>query len=316
MAEWLGERTQYATRWFESITNLFFYHGMRQSTPRNKTIIIHSKLSYGYVGSNTTAIVLQLGRKDVITIPTVLYSNHLGLPTVGGGAITPELYKEILVGLEKLTIFDEVATILTGFIGSAELVEITADFIEKIKRAHPQINYVCDPVMGDDGSFYVPEAVPQAIIERLLPLADLMTPNFFEVQAILGTPVHTLEELTQHIAQHPFLSHKKLVVTSCTFDHALQEEIINTLVMDDEYEMITAKRIDVHPAGNGELFTAHLQLSLLEGVSFKEAVYRSSYIVKHVLSRMYDEGRKDFSLEDMHYALELARHSYHTQQAG
>ncbi len=124
--------------------------------PRDKTIIIHSKVSYGYVGSSTTALVLQIGRQDAIIVPTVLYSNRLGLPTVGGGPTPTPLFASILEGILQLDILDEVSSVITGFIGSTEQVNIAADFVGKIKERYPSITYLCDPVMGDVGGLYVP----------------------------------------------------------------------------------------------------------------------------------------------------------------
>lgn len=145
-----------------------------------KTIVIHSKVAYGYVGSNTTSLVLQLAGQDVISVPTVILSNRYGLPTVGGGLMPLALFQDVLDGILKLNILDEVSSIVTGYIGSAELVVGTARFIQEIKKSHPEILYVCDPVMGDQPQgLYVNAEVPQALVEHLLPLADIVTPNQF-----------------------------------------------------------------------------------------------------------------------------------------
>lgn len=82
----------------------------------NKTIIIHSRVAFGYMGSNTTAFVLQMGGYGVITVPTVLYSNHLGYTTVGGGKISEDLFSDLLKGILKLEILKEVSTILPVFL--------------------------------------------------------------------------------------------------------------------------------------------------------------------------------------------------------
>ncbi len=46
---------------------------------------------------------------------------------------------------------------------------------------------LCDPVIGDHGGLYVPEAVATAIRDRLMPLATLATPNRFELAWLTGT---------------------------------------------------------------------------------------------------------------------------------
>ena len=45
---------------------------------------------------------------------------------------------------------------LTGYIGSESFLNAIAEVVDKIKEKSPDMKYVCDPVMGDDGKFYVP----------------------------------------------------------------------------------------------------------------------------------------------------------------
>ena len=46
---------------------------------------------------------------------------------------------------------------LTGYIGSASFLNAISDVVDKVKEKSPDLKYVCDPVLGDDGKFYVPE---------------------------------------------------------------------------------------------------------------------------------------------------------------
>lgn len=274
------------------------------NTKRNKTIIIHSKVSYGYVGSSTTSLVLQMGGQDVITIPTVLYSNRLGLPTVGGGAISDSLFFDILNGILKLNILDEVSSIITGFIGSASLVKMTADFVNAIKKSNPEIIYLCDPIMGDmHGGLYVPQEVPPVIMQELLPLADLLTPNHFEMQQIVGHPFHSLEEF----AQEPFKNAtKQIAVTGCHFSNTPHEMIDTIAIENNEPNLIRTRHVNVEPPGTGEMFAAHLHLLMLNGMSFIHAVQKSSKVLTTVLTRMYEEQRKEFELSDISFSMHVA----------
>lgn len=195
-----------------------------RTTMKKKIIIIHSKVAYGYVGSNTTSFVFQLAGYDVITVPTILLSNRYGLPTVGGGLVPSEVFEDILEGILKLNILDEVAMLVTGYMGSSELVELTGQFIQKIKRTHPEIIYVCDPVMGDKPQgLYVKQEVPQAIVKHLLPLADLLTPNQFEIETILNQKINSYKDLMDEIVRHAILQHKELVITGCRFKDIPQD---------------------------------------------------------------------------------------------
>lgn len=228
---------------------------------KNKTIIIHSKIAYGYVGSNTTSLVLQMNGIDTITIPTILYSNHLGLPTIGGGIISDSLFADILDGVLKLNIFDEVSSIITDYIGSTEQIRITAEFIKKIQSLNPEISYLCDPVMGDTNvGTYVPQDVPQAIIKHLVPLADLLTPNVFELEYIYGKSFSSTKEILSFFEREKSISQPKIVVTGCVFKETPRDRIDIIIIEPNQNKVIEASRISVNPPGTGELFTAHLHL--------------------------------------------------------
>lgn len=275
---------------------------------KSRTIIIHSKLSNGYVGSNTTSLVLQLGGYDVITVPTVLYSNYLGTSIVGGGKVSEDLFSSILDGVLALNVLKDVSTIITGFIGSAEQVRITAHFIKKMKAYKPEILYLCDPVMGDtDKGQYVESDVPKALVEYLVPLADLLTPNQFEVENIINKPIDTIKNIPRLLADNFDLSKQKIVITSGISDVSRTDLIYNCIVENKNCDIIKTKKIDLHPAGTGELFTAHLYLSILRGMKLRDAVSISADILSTVLLKMYNKNKTDFELEDILFSMNILK---------
>ncbi|MGG5507314.1 MULTISPECIES: pyridoxal kinase [unclassified Myroides] len=266
-----------------------------------KTIVIHSKVAYGYVGSNTTALVLQLAGQDVIAVPTVVLSNRYGLPTVGGGLMPRALFQDVLDGIRKLNILDEVSSIVTGYIGSAELVESTAQFIREIKKSHPHILYVCDPVMGDvSRGLYVDQEVPKALLQQLVPLADLLTPNPFEMERILNQKTTTYEKMVEAIQQDPILLTKDILITGCQFENRTKEVLQIVVKQKEHYEVVEVDYVPVDPPGTGELFAAAvLLLKLKECESYAVCAKEASLWVKRALRRIVNEGRSEFDLKDI-----------------
>lgn len=279
---------------------------------KDKTIIIHSKVASGYVGSNTSALILQQNGHDVITIPTVIYSNHLNLPTFGGGQVPDLLFAAILKGILELNVLNEVSTIITGYIGSKEQVKITADFIQTIKKQKPEILYLCDPVMGDIGKGqYVGAEIPDTIIEQLLPLADVLTPNHFEIERILNSKINTSEAIIRKLEKRFDLSRQKIVITSFNYDTSDKDYIYQCVVEDVKYEVIKTPKANLYPAGTGELFTAHLYLSMLNGINFLDAAQIAGDAVSGVLLKMSEENRKEFELMDILYSLHNVKMNEH-----
>jgi len=61
------------------------------------------------------------------------------------------------------------------------------DAVKKVRSFSPGTIYACDPVMGDVGrGFYVKPDIPEIFKKELIPLADIITPNQFELEAITG----------------------------------------------------------------------------------------------------------------------------------
>lgn len=266
-----------------------------------KTIVIHSKVAYGYVGSNTTSLVLQIAGQDVISVPTVILSNRYGLPTVGGGLMPLDLFQDVLDGILKLNIRDEVSSIVTGYIGSAELVACTAQFIQEIKKNNPDILYVCDPVMGDrPQGLYVNAEVPQAIMEYLLPLADVVTPNQFEIEWIINRKATAYDELVSGIQEHPILKFKEVIVTGYRFGDTSHSHLHVIVKQNNRFEQVTIDYVAVNPPGTGELFAALvLMLKLNVYHSYATCAKEAGEQMTKILQGILDEKRSEFELRDI-----------------
>lgn len=79
---------------------------------------------------------------------------------------------------------DNYTHLLTGYIGTASFLKRVALLVTTLKSKNPNLIYVCDPVMGDNGKMYVPEALKEIYKKEIVPLADVVTPNQFELEYI------------------------------------------------------------------------------------------------------------------------------------
>lgn len=73
---------------------------------------------------------------------------------------------------------------------------------------------VCDPVMGDNGTMYVPEELLPVYQRHIAPLADIITPNQYEVELLTGHKIHTVDQAWNAIDQLHEMGCKTVVVSS------------------------------------------------------------------------------------------------------
>jgi len=86
---------------------------------------------------------------------------------------------------------------LTGYVPGAEALSVVARLVDRLKSINPNLVYVLDPVMGDDGRIYVSESVIP-IYKALMPKATCATPNCFEAELL--TDVKILDAASLRLA--------------------------------------------------------------------------------------------------------------------
>jgi pyridoxine kinase len=141
--------------------------------------------------------------------------------------------------------------VLTGYFGEAAQVGEAARLVRAVKAANARALYLCDPVFGDADRLYQPEPVAAGIRDRLLPLADIATPNRFELGWLAGTATGDFAETVAAAAR---LGRRETVVTS-----AMETtRRIDTMLIAGGEAMIASHRREprskVH--GTGDLLAA------------------------------------------------------------
>ena len=146
-----------------------------------KVLCISSQTVWGPVGNSAAVPALQSCGHEVLSLPTVVLSNHPGHATPIGQSIPAPLLDQMLEKLATLFALQNCAAVMTGYFASAEQVVVAAKHIRLMRQENPTLYVLIDPVIGDHGALYVSEDVAHAIREHLLPLATIITPNLFEL---------------------------------------------------------------------------------------------------------------------------------------
>src|SRR5271168_4549251 len=147
---------------------------------------IQSSVAFGHVGNAAAVFPLQCLGHEVWPIDTVRFSNHPGHGQFRGRITPPAELAELLDGLQTLGLFARTDAVLSGYLGDPGTAELVARTVEAVKRANPAALYLCDPVMGDGDRLFVKPEIPDLMRDRLVPLADIVTPNCFELDLLTG----------------------------------------------------------------------------------------------------------------------------------
>jgi len=230
-------------------------------------ISIQSQVIHGHVGNSAAVFPLQLAGFEVAAVPTVLLSNHAAYPSVKGRVMDADLVADLLVGLQDRGLLDSARVLMTGYIGSPAIAAVVVDFVTRAKAKNPHLLYVCDPVMGDFGpGFYVKPEVREAIIGQLVPLADVLTPNRFEFDALVG---HASADASVLVAAARSLGKRTVLVTGSP----IAPQSIQTIAVEPAAAwQVTTPALATKASGTGDLLTALLVAAVLKGRPIPDAL--------------------------------------------
>jgi pyridoxine kinase len=159
-----------------------------------KVLSFSSQVAYGHVGHSAGQFALQRLGVEVIALPTVILSNRPDRPHKSALRIEPERLTEMLASLQANGLLDGLDAVFTGYMPSVGHVEGIAACVSRLKRDLPDLRVMCDPILGDDpGGLYIPEDAATAIRDRLIPLADIVKPNRFELGWLRSATVDSLD---------------------------------------------------------------------------------------------------------------------------
>ena len=156
---------------------------------------IQSSVAYGHVGNSAAVFPLQRLGVEVWPVHTVHFSNHTGYGAWRGPLLPADDVRAVIQGVEERGAFPAVDAVLSGYQGGEDIGDVILDAVARVKAANPDAIYACDPVMGNARSgCFVHPAIPVLLRERVVPAADLITPNQFELGFLTDTQPRTIDE--------------------------------------------------------------------------------------------------------------------------
>ncbi|GAA3926189.1 pyridoxal kinase PdxY [Actinoplanes auranticolor] len=262
-----------------------------------KVLSIQSAVAYGHVGNSAAVFPLQRLGVEVVPVPTVNFSNHTGYGAWRGPLIPPSDVAEILLGVEERGVFPQIDAVLSGYQGGVGIGDVIVDAVRRVKAANPAALYACDPVMGNakSGCFVAPE-IPVLLRDRVVPVADIITPNQFELGFLTGTEPASIESTLAAVDLAREMGPSTVLVTSVERpDRA--EGTIEMLVVDAAGAwLVSTPHLPFKANGSGDvtaaLFTAHYVTTKDAAVSLE----RTASSIFDLIETTYRSGQRELQL--------------------
>lgn len=176
---------------------------------------IQSHVVYGHVGNAAALFPMQRLGVEVWPIHTVQFSNHTGYGSWRGRVFDGQSVDELLEGLIERDVLKECDGVVSGYMGSPDLGYAIIGAVAKVKNANPKALYCCDPVIGDVGrGIFVRPGIPEFMSEHALKVADIITPNHFELEYLCKQSATTIDTLKSAVKKVQEKGPKIILVTS------------------------------------------------------------------------------------------------------
>lgn len=271
---------------------------MNPSTPR-LALTIQSHVAWGHVGNSAAILPLQLLGIEAIPIHTVQFSNHTGYGEFKGQVFPASHIRDVLEGLQARGVLAQCDAVLSGYLGDPGTGEAILEAVASIRQVRPQVRYLCDPVMGDIGrGIFVRPGVPEFLRQRALADTDILTPNQFEFELLIGHAVDSVQAAVDGarslLRRHPdWLGPELIVITSLRTPDLPEDSIHTIAVMADQAWAVRTPHLVLSPMPNGmgDVFASVLLGCLLNGRTVPESLGHTVSCLYGLISELPAGGR-------------------------
>jgi len=231
---------------------------------------IQSWVACGNVGNTAALFPLQRLGFETWSLNTVAFSNHTGYGKWRGAAVPAGEIATLFEGIAELGILSRCDAVLSGYLGEAEAGPVLLDIVGRIKAANSKALFACDPVMGDVGpGWYVRTGLPEFYRDQAVRLADIVTPNRFELEWLIGSGIGTVAEAGAAAATLRSQGPSIVLVTSLELG---ADRVAVVAAGPDGTWAVETPRLPIEATGCGDAVAALFLGWLLKGKKLPDAL--------------------------------------------
>jgi pyridoxine kinase len=258
---------------------------------------IQSSVAYGHVGNSAVTFPLMRMGIEVYPVITVHFSNHTGYGAWRGPHLAAGDLAEVIRGLDEREVLGQCDAVLSGYQGGADVGEVILEAVALVKERNPHAVYCCDPVLGDIGrGLFVRPGVPELIRDRVVPAADVSTPNHYELEYLTGRTTKTLDEVVAAADALRAVGPSTVLVTSVVQPGAPHGSIAMVAVNGDGAWSVTTPELPQSFNGAGDLTAAMFLAQLLKASDIASALANTAAIIYSVLAVTVSAGQRELQL--------------------
>ncbi len=257
---------------------------------------IQSSVAYGHVGNSAATFPLMRLGVEVYPVLTVHFSNTTAYKSWRGPVLSADDVAAVVQGIDERGALEGVDAVLSGYQGSAAIGGAILDAVALVRERNPKAIYCADPVMGDVGrGFFVSPGIPEFIRDHVIPAADIVTPNQFELEFLTGLAVDSHDALLTAADALRAQGPETVLVTSAITPDA--DDVVGMLAVSGaEAWHIQTPRLAPTFTGSWDITAAVFLAMLLESESLQVALERTAAIVYSVLDVTAQSGHRELRL--------------------
>jgi pyridoxine kinase len=271
---------------------------------RVNILSIQSLVAYGHVGNSAAMFPLQRLGFEVWPVMTVHFSNHTGYGDPLGPLLTPGEVADVIQGVDDRGALARCDAVLSGYQGAEDVGAVILDAVARVKSLNADAIYCCDPVMGDSGDgMFVRPGIPEFMRDKVVPAADVITPNHFELDFLAGTATRARADLLAAVDAVRRDGPSTVLVTSVILDDTPADTLEMVVVGAAGAWMTRFPRLSVSPPGAGDLTAALFLANLLNGHDLPTTLARTTSSVFAVVEATERSGAQEMRIVQTQDAL-------------
>jgi pyridoxine kinase len=255
---------------------------------------LQSRVAYGHVGNAASVFALQRLGIEAWALDTVAFSNHTGHGQWRGSVVPAAEIASLFEGIAALGVLPHIDAVLSGYLGDAATGPVLLDIVERVRGANREALFCVDPVIGDvETGSYVTEGIAEFFRDRALALADIATPNHFELEYLVGGRVASLAEAASAAAGLRARGPGIVLVTSLD---AAPDHVTMLAAGPEGAWAVETPRLPIVLNGCGDVTAALFLAHLLRGQSLPDALALTAAAIFAVIETTAREGRYELAL--------------------